>query len=346
MTAILFEFHHMGDAVLSVPFVRAMTGKNLHVVCRSGSAQIFRNVLAEKNIHIWEPWWELPVWNVLSSLSQLRPLLKNLRSLKADQAFCVWADSRVHWLMRLSRTKMTVGFTVNRRNFYAHELPWRKRRMWIGKVMGFFNQLSHPLQRTDYHQSHLVDWQQLTKAAELPWNTETPWFSLKNRPLEPHFANPGRKTWLIHPGGRLPTKRWPVERYQLLLRARFFDSSCILIAPPDSEPLIPTGTHHISVSPKNFEELLCWIEAADAVLCNDSLVSHVAAAMGKPVWTIFGSGNPDWFAPFNNAEKVIACDICSYRPCIDRCVHSSPICLESVTVKQVIASLPATDNFI
>ena len=346
MTAILFELHHMGDAVLSVPFVRAMSGENLHVVCRQGSAPIFRKLLLESNIHTWEPWWELPGSKIQSSLSQLFQLLKKLRRLKADQAFCVWADSRVHWLMRLTFAKQTIGFPVNRQNFYAHELPWRKRRMWMGRLLGFLHPLSTPLHRVDYQQSHLVDWQQLTKAANLPWNTEIPWFIAKSSVETPIFVSPGRKTWLIHPGGRLPTKRWPIERFQTLLRTRFFDSSCILISPPDSESLIPAGIHHMSVKPQSFDDLLTLIQTADAVLCNDSLVSHLAAALGKPVWTIFGSGNPSWFAPFDNSERVIDCDICSFRPCIDRCVHTSPICLESVTVKQVASSLPATDNFI
>ena len=81
--------------------------------------------------------------------------------------------------------------------------------------------------------------------------------------------------------------------------------------------------------------MLSLVQTADHVLCNDSLVSHLAAALGKPVWTIFGSGNPNWFAPFGNEKRVIASDICPYRPCIDRCLYASPICLEAVSVAQV-----------
>ncbi len=345
MTVILFELHHMGDSVLSIPFVRAMTGKNLHVVCRGGSVPIFHKFLPLNNIHIWEPWWELPAAKIHSSLSELFRLLKVLRGLRCDLALCVWADSRVHWLMRQTGTKTTFGFPVNRRNFYAHERPWRRRRMRIGQILGLLSPLSHPIQRRGYQQSHLDDWQQLTEAAGLLWDTEVPWFDVKPASDAAQLRNPNRKIWLIHPGGRLPTKRWPIERFQALLQTRFLDSSCILISPPDSNSLVPAGKNQIAVRTQSFEELLSWIAAADAVLCNDSLVSHLAAALGKPVWTIFGSGNPNWFAPFQNVQRVIACDVCSFRPCVDRCVHLSPICLESVTVDQVSTAVPLTDNF-
>lgn len=337
-TAILFELHHLGDAVLSVPFVRAMAkkeGGNLHVVCRNGSLPIFRKFLPISQIHLWEPWWELRGATKWSSFFSLSSLLKVLRALQPEQAFCVWADSRVHWMMRQTAAGQTFGFPVNEQNFYAHERPWRRRRMKLGRLLGHLAPLNHPLQRLDYQQSHLADWQQLTEAALLPWDTNTPWFDVSPHSQADTLRQPDKRLWLIHPGGRLSTKRWPIERFQMLVDTTFRDLTTMLIQPPDSAALVSSRPNHSSIAPLDFDDLLALVESADAVLCNDSLVSHLAAALGKPVWTIFGSGNPNWFAPLGNANRVIASEICSFRPCIDRCVYKSPICLEAVTVRNV-----------
>ncbi len=340
---LLFELHHLGDAVLSVPFVRAIQQENtreLHVICRAGSVEIFRRFFPDSQIHPWEPWWELQGMGKLSSMLRLTALLKTLRDLQPAQAYCVWADSRVHGLMRQTGAAKTFGFPVNEQNFYAHERPWRRRRMKLGQFLAHFAPLDQPLQRIDYQQSHLTDWQQLTEAAGLTWNPATPWFQVPAHPKSSAFRNPNRKLWLIHPGGRLATKRWHLDRFQRLLATTFQDRTSILIQPPDSPALVAENPNHLSMTACDFDELLSLVQSADAVFCNDSLVSHLAAALGKPVWTIFGSANPNWFAPYKNAHRVIACDVCSYRPCIDRCVHSSPICLEAVTVEQVARSLP------
>ncbi|MEO7933611.1 MAG: glycosyltransferase family 9 protein [Chthoniobacterales bacterium] len=302
---------------------------------------IFRKFLPLNQIHPWEPWWELKGIAKLVSLRRLIALRKTLHELKPAQAYCVWADSRVHALMRQAGATQTFSFPVNQQNFYAHERPWRRRRMKLGQFLGYFAPLTHPLQRADYQQSHLKDWQQLTVAAGLQWNPTTPWFQVTPHVKASAFRNPNRKLWLIHPGGRLATKRWPLDRFQHLLNTTFRERTSILIEPPDSHALISDNPDHLSLRAHDFDELLSLVQAADAVLCNDSLVSHLAASLGKPVWTIFGSANPSWFAPYENAARVIACDVCSYRPCIDRCVHSSPICLEAVSVEQVAQSLPS-----
>ena len=339
MTSILFELHHIGDAVLSVPFVRGMKNQDLHVVCRQGSVPIFRKFLEAERIHSWEPWWEVGGREKIASFIAIFSILGRLRALGARRAYCVWADSRVHLLMRLSRCHETFGFSVNRQNFYASERPWRWRRMKLGQLLGLICPLTHPLQRTSYEQSHLDDWSQLSAAVGTTNDSRIPWFEVQPHPGASALRDLGKKLWLIHPGGRLPTKRWPLARFQELLAKFLSDSSVILIEPPDSPGLSAVSEKHVSVSTQDIDELLEWIQSADEILCNDSLVSHLAAALGKPVWTIFGSGNPRWFAPFENFHRVIATDVCSYRPCIDRCVYASPICLDSITVAHVKSAL-------
>ncbi|MFM8229921.1 MAG: glycosyltransferase family 9 protein, partial [Chthoniobacterales bacterium] len=81
------------------------------------------------------------------------------------------------------------------------------------------------------------------------------------------------------------------------------------------------------------------LAASDAVVCHDSLPGHLAAALGKPVVTIFGSGEPDWFAPWANRERAVQKRVCPLHPCIDRCGMDSYLCLEAVSVDDVAAKV-------
>jgi hypothetical protein len=61
--------------------------------------------------------------------------------------------------------------------------------------------------------------------------------------------------------------------------------------------------------------------------------------MGKKVVTMFSATSKDWFAPFRNSDLVVQIDVCSFRPCLDRCEMPSYICLEAISVDAVVARM-------
>jgi len=77
------------------------------------------------------------------------------------------------------------------------------------------------------------------------------------------------------------------------------------------------------------------VNAADFLICNDTGVSHIGAALGKPVISIFGASLPQWFGPYDNSAFAVQHDVCPHRPCLDRCVMPSYVCIEAVTVEMV-----------
>jgi len=81
------------------------------------------------------------------------------------------------------------------------------------------------------------------------------------------------------------------------------------------------------------------LAAVDALVCHDSLPGHLAAALGKPVVTVFGSGEPDWFSPWGNRERAVQKRVCPLHPCIDRCGMDSYLCLDAVSVDDVVAKV-------
>jgi ADP-heptose:LPS heptosyltransferase len=113
------------------------------------------------------------------------------------------------------------------------------------------------------------------------------------------------------------------------------------ILPTGDEPVTPE--HVRKLNTPDLASLVAALQGADAVLCHDSLPAHLAAALGKPVVAIFGSGEPDWFAPWNNRDRVVQRRVCPLHPCIDRCGMDSYLCLDAVEMKDVLAQLERLD---
>ena len=94
-------------------------------------------------------------------------------------------------------------------------------------------------------------------------------------------------------------------------------------------------------SPPTFTDLIALTGQIDAVLCNDSAMSHLAAALGKQVVSIWGPSDPGQFAPYRNQKNMVIQSVCAFRPCMDRCLMSSPVCMQAVQVEAVIEKVQA-----
>lgn len=336
----VFEMHHLGDAVIALPFLRAASKLfDTTVFCRSGSAGLLGDAVPGLGVVPLENWFR--VFPALPALG------------REDAAVCVWPDSRAHLAMRRTGAGRRIGFRVAAGNFYGAARPWRKRRLFAGQIAERILSFSSPLltdglDRPESGQTRGESWNQIARAlgfepdASFPWLPLPPTSSDFDRFLADSRAG-GRKILALHPGGRLPGKRWEIGRFQELLRGYLSEKeiAVAIIRPPGERCPEPCTPWQRIFETGSLPSLAAIFSCVDGVLCNDSLASHLAAAAGVPVATIFGSGDPSWFAPHGNAHLVIATNVCPYRPCVDRCVMPSVVCLEGVSIRLVEQKLSA-----
>jgi len=108
--------------------------------------------------------------------------------------------------------------------------------------------------------------------------------------------------YVLHPGSGSPRKNWPVLRFIELARLLDARAQCplFLVGEADHEvadvlrrkaPDIPL------LADLDLLDVARVLSAATAYVGNDSGITHLAAALGRPTLALFGPSNPDLWSP-------------------------------------------------
>jgi lipopolysaccharide heptosyltransferase I len=144
---------------------------------------------------------------------------------------------------------------------------------------------------------------------------------------------------VLLPGTNWATKRWPIGHFAELvnpLRERLGLQTVVAGGPGDVElgQQIPGALNLAGKT--SLRQLTALLERAALVIANDSGPMHIAAALGRPLVTLFGPTNPVRTGPFNRPETVLRLDI-ACAPCYSRtCSHQS--CLQWLGPQAVLAA--------
>jgi len=343
---LLFEQRLIGDAIMSLPFVRsAEAAFEVYVACAEVSASIFKMVLPPERVLAWTPPWFIEGGGISKwRKAGIPAYVRRLRAVRAEVASSGWADARGHLLMALCGAKVRAGFPMNSMNFYASRLPWRRKQIRLGKFIGAAGSLltarpllTRKLRRAAYEQHHVEDFHQLADSLGIAWDERRPWLP-QLKTSEGRGADTERPLWLVHPGARSPIRRWPLASFLKVVREVLAPSGArvFFVRPPEMRDELPPLPAEVEiVTPASLQELLEICDKVDLLLCNDTGVSHMGAALGKRTVSIFSSANPNWFAPRGCEKYLVAADVCPHRPCLDHCVMPSYICMEAVTYEMV-----------
>ena len=193
---------------------------------------------------------------------------------------------------------------------------------------------SHGVETTDAH-PHL----QLTEAAH----------ATASRFLAKAGLTSERLLIGIHPGGNWEYKLWRVEKYAQLATAlrKRQNASILLFAGPNERKLQSQvagmmDTSPILVETDNLREVTALIAACDIYIGNDTGPMHIAAAVGTPVVSLFGSTNHIRSGPYGDKHTVVqsgmdlGCNPCHPGRNPGGCGAGSCAVIDGITVEQVL----------
>ncbi|MEE1754697.1 glycosyltransferase family 9 protein [Streptomyces sp. SP18CS02] len=138
------------------------------------------------------------------------------------------------------------------------------------------------------------------------WCRLLQWYGIPADPddvrlAEPRTPSPAPGAIVVHPGADSGSRRWPAERYAVVVRAlRRRGHRVVLTGGPGEDELLER------VAPRDgdvfggglpFERLSALFAGAAAVVSGDTGMAHLAVAYGTPSVTLFGPVSPRLWGP-------------------------------------------------
>lgn len=149
---------------------------------------------------------------------------------------------------------------------------------------------------------------------------------------------------VIHAGSQLESRRWPPERFAEVGDALAAEGLSVVLTGTAGEAALTARVASAMHAPAldlagrtTLGGLGALIARARLLVCNDTGVSHIAAAMGTASVVIACGSDPKRWAPLNRElHRVLAADV-PCRPCAHRACPIGHPCALQVTAAAVIA---------
>ncbi|TDY23135.1 ADP-heptose:LPS heptosyltransferase [Paraburkholderia sp. BL6665CI2N2] len=157
-----------------------------------------------------------------------------------------------------------------------------------------------------------------------------------------HGVEPTRLV-LVHPGAQLPSRRWPAERFAAVADNLAADGWQIAITGTAAEAPLTSAVLGAMTSPAlhlagatSLGGLAALVAQARLVVCNDTGISHIAAARKTASVVIASGSDTRRWAPSDHAQHRVLADYPPCRPCMFReCPYGHP-CALNISVEQVV----------
>ncbi len=258
--------------------------------------------------------------NIRDSLHELRIFMKNLREEKYDIVIDLQGLLRSGIITVSTGASLRIGFQEARegsRLFYTHKVKGGRdihavdRYLKVAAFLGcYIDDVCFPFP-----------------------------FSFNSTLLTDYLLH--REYAVIAPGVRWRTKRWPPEKFGELASLLSFNTVVVgSKGDLDAAKKVVTLSKGKAVSlagRTTLKELIEVIKGAQYFVSNDSGPMHIAAALGVPVFAIFGPTDHLRTGPYGKGHTIIKEDI-SCAPCFKRTCHDVK-CMEMLSVEKVYEAI-------
>jgi ADP-heptose:LPS heptosyltransferase len=152
----------------------------------------------------------------------------------------------------------------------------------------------------------------------------------------------------VHAGAQLPSRRWLPERFAAVADALAQRGLRIVLTGSAPEAALTRSVRSHMTQPAldlagrtSVFELGALVERAELVVCNDTGLSHIAAALGTPSVVISSGADAERWAPLDSRRHRVIWRQVPCRPCAHRDCPYGHECARGVATADVIDAASA-----
>ncbi len=320
---LIVRTDRLGDVILSTPVIRNLRlvypSSFIAFMCRPYTKDVLSGNPYVDEVIVYDKYGKHRGF-----FSSLR-FAWYLRKKKFDWALILHPTNRVHLITFFAGIPFRVGWDEKMGFLLTRRLPHTKYRG-----------LKHEMEYT-------LD---ILRALGIPVRDKNLYFPVSDRAREKvrdilirKGLKEGEKFFVIHPSASCSSKRWPISYFGKLVDMikKEFDVPLIVISSKKekelSDELFAVRPYLIDIRGElSIAELGALLERAEILISNDSGPVHIAAALGRPVISIFGRRDPGlsprrWRPLGEKARyihKDVGCKRCLAHNCDKgfRCLHA------------------------
>ena len=262
-------------------------------------------------------------YNPLAAAAFVR-FCRQLRRARYDWVIDLQGLFRSGFLTSVTGAPVRAGFAASREGaalFYTHVLPLEKTPLHsVDRNIALANMLGVDARPGDYGLTIAAEhrrWAEGFAAAEL-----------------------GRPFVLIAPAARWVTKLYPAHHWRAVVEHLRSRVAIVLVAGGREKHLTAplAGEGIVDLAGRTLlGQLAALASLARAVVCGDSGVMHIAAAVGAPTISLIGPTDPARTGPYGQMDRIIRTAV-RCRGCLKRrCRHRA--CMESISPSSVLAAV-------
>ncbi|MDD2689421.1 MAG: lipopolysaccharide heptosyltransferase II [Candidatus Omnitrophica bacterium] len=318
MKILFITLSNIGDVILTLPaldFLRAAF-KDAKITC----------LLAERPREIFENNPDINRVIIYDKRAKLKEKIRLFHRLRKEK-FDLVVDLRNTLLgVFLTARYRTSPFLAAPGDIkHMHELHLYKVKRLISKHKEFTMPLQNNIQRNSFYINQKDQ-------------------DYINQVLRENNISQEDKIIIIAPGARSHIKRWPEEKFSVLIEAIIeeFGAKIILVGDKDDSPVAKyiSGNLRYQVldlsAKTTLGQLACLLKRAKLVITNDSAVLHLASYVDAQVLALFGPTNEQKYGPWSKTYSVVKKDIFC-RPCEKaQCRFKSLDCLKFIKPQDVL----------
>jgi len=341
---LVLRYRFIGDTLLTVPFLRNLrrAKPDAHIVwvVAPGSADVVAGIPYVDELLPWDPATRHAESRGTHKARRAKwAFIRDLRRRRFDTVYVLKRSLSSALIAWLSGAPRRIGFATEGRGFLlTTRVPYRHDQHEVQNFLDVLRADGVPVV-----DDHLEAW--LTAGERLFASTF----------LHQHGVGPADRLIAIHPFATNKPRAWHEDNFIALanrLQAEHGGRVVVFGGPGDTADAQPfreriAPAPIVAVGTTTLRQTMALLERCELLVCNDSGIMHLGAALRRPLVALFGPQSPLKFAPWGDSSAVIykklPCSPCRQKfwtEC-EPSARGKPACMEAISVQDVIAAAAA-----